>query len=122
MSNDKVINTRVSKDLYDKISTKARKHRVTISNLIRTLVEDTLEVHAEIHDAIDKKIKTYLADGEKEDLLGFQEVALAKEAPCDDCGKILRTTDTAFVAVFARGDVKMILCSSCKTKQSHAST
>ncbi len=114
MNNDKVVNTRVSKKLYEKISSKAKKNRVSISNLIRNLVEDTLEIHEDIHEAIDKKIKKYLSDTEKQDILGYQEIILAKDTLCDNCGKELKTSDTAYFAFMAESDLKIILCSTCK--------
>jgi hypothetical protein len=118
MNNDKVVNTRVSKKLYEKISSKARKNRVSISNLIRNLVEDTLEIHEDFHEAIDKKIKKYFTEADKEDILGFQEVALAKDAVCDNCGKVLKVPDVAYIAFLSEGDVKIIFCSTCKSKHS----
>ncbi|KKQ36501.1 MAG: hypothetical protein US54_C0065G0006 [Candidatus Roizmanbacteria bacterium GW2011_GWA2_37_7] len=116
MINDKVVNTRVSKKLYEKIFNKAKKNRVSISNLIRNLVEDTLEIHEDIHDAIDKKIRKYLSDTEKQNILGYQEITLAKDTLCDNCGKELKTSDTAYVAYLAESDSKIILCSTCKAK------
>ncbi len=62
MTNDRVLNTRVSKNLYEKIANKAKKNRITISNLIRNLVEDALEIHEDFHDAVDKRIKKYLSE------------------------------------------------------------
>ncbi len=118
MSNDKVINTRVSKKLYEKISGKAQKNRITVSNLIRNLVEDTLEIHEDIHEAIDKKIRKYLTVAEKQDILGFQEMVLAKNTSCDNCGKELHASDTAYFAYLANSDSKIILCSTCKSKHS----
>ena len=118
MSNDKVINTRVSKKLYEKISSKAQKNRITVSNLIRNLVEDTLEIHEDIHEAIDKKIRKYLTDAEKQDILGYQEVILAKDASCNNCEKELNASDTAYFAYLANSDSKIILCSTCKSKHS----
>ena len=118
MSNDKVINTRVSKKLYEKISSKAQKNRITVSNLIRNLVEDTLEIHEDIHEAIDKKIRRYLTEAEKKDILGYQEVILAKDASCDNCDKKLKDSDSAYFAFFSDSDAKIILCSICKAKYS----
>lgn len=116
MNNDKVVNTRVSKKLFEKISSKAQKNRISVSNLIRNLVEDTLEIHEDIHEAIDKKIRKYLSDTEKQNILGYQEMILAKDTLCDNCGKKLKASDTAYIAFLSESDSKIILCSSCKEK------
>ncbi len=120
MSRNKVLNARVSKKLYDKISEKAKKNRITISNLIRNLVEDALEIHEDFHDAIDKKIRKYLTDPEKQKILGFQEVTLAKDTLCDSCGQAIKASDTAYFAFFEATDKKAILCQKCKN--THATT
>lgn len=114
MTNDKVLNTRVSKKLYQKISSKAKKNRTTVSNLIRNLVEDALEIHEDIHDAVDKKIRKYLSEAEQQHIIGFQEVNLAKDTKCDNCGKSLKASQTAYFAFFEDRDLKAILCAECK--------
>lgn len=114
MNSDKVINTRVSKKLYEKVSAKAKKNRVTISNLIRNLVEDTLELHEDIHEAIDMKIKKYLTESEKEGLLGYQEIVLAKDTACELCEETLKKSQKAYLAFFENTDAKVVICTKCK--------
>ncbi len=116
MTNDKVLNTRISKKLYEKISDKAKRNRITVSNLIRNLVEDTLEIHEDIHDAIDKKVRKYFAEAEKHSVLGFQEITLAKDADCDNCTKKIKTGESAFFAFFEDDNSKALLCSDCKSR------
>ena len=118
MVNDKVINTRISKKLYEKISEKAKKNRITVSNLIRNLVEDTLEIHEDIHEAVDKKIRKYLSEAEKKNVLGYQEVVLAKDTVCENCEKPLKASEIAYFAFFEDSNAKVVLCSACK----HANT
>ena len=120
MSNDKILNARVSKKLFEKISERAKKNRISVSNLIRNLVEDALEIHEDLHDAVDKKIRTYLSESEKQNVLGFQEVTLAKDLPCDNCNKKIKTSDNAFFIFFEKSNGKAILCQNCKNK--HAIT
>ena len=114
MNNDQVINTRVSKKLYEKISAKAKKNRVTISNLLRNLVEDTLEIHEDIHEAIDKKIKKYLTKSEKEGLLGYQDILLVKDTECELCGNALKKSQKAYLAFFENNGTKIVVCTKCK--------
>jgi len=118
MTSDKVLNARVSNKLYEKISNKAKKNRTTVSNLIRNLVEDALEIHEDIHDAVDKKIRKYLSETEKQNILGYQEMILAKETECDNCSKLLKASEIAYFAFFEDRDVKAIICATCKDESS----
>src|SRR3989338_8340153 len=104
MQSDKVLNARVSKKLYQKISTKAKKNRTTVSSLIRNLIEDALEIHEDIHEAVDKKIRKYLSEADKQNILGYQEIVLAKATECDNCGQSLPASATAYFAFFEDKD------------------
>lgn len=112
MNSDKVLNTRVSKKLYEKIASKAKKNRITISNFIRNLVEDTLDIHEDFHDAVDKKIKKFLSDSEKTDVVGYQEITLAKDTVCQLCDKELLKSEKVILA-YLDNDSKIIICSKC---------
>jgi Fe-S cluster biosynthesis and repair protein YggX len=118
MTNTKVLNARISKQLYEKISDKAKKNRVSVSNLIRNLMEDALEIHEDLHDAIDQKIRKYLSEDDKKNVLGYQEVVLAKDTECDNCGKSLRANESAYFAFFEDSDTKALLCLKCKNDTS----
>ena len=118
MQSDKVLNARVSKKLYEKISDRARKNRTTVSTLIRNLVEDALEIHEDIHEAVDKKIRKYLSETDKQHILGYQEMVLAKDTECDNCGKPLEASEIAYFAFFEDRDIKAILCVTCKDESS----
>jgi hypothetical protein len=54
---EKVIHTRVSDELYEKILSKAKKHRITVSNLIRNVVEDGVEIYNDVADAVDERLR-----------------------------------------------------------------
>ena len=116
MNSNKVLNARVSDKLYEKISDKAKKNRTTVSNLIRNLVEDALEIHEDIHEAVDKKIRKYLSETEKQNILGYQEMVLAKDTKCDNCDKLLKASETAYFAFFEDREIKAILCATCKNE------
>lgn len=122
MTTDKVLNARVSKKLYEKIASKAKKNRMTVSNLIRNLVEDALELHEDFHEAVDRKIRKYLSKTDKQNILGYQEVVLAKDTECDNCGDSLKASEKAYFAFFENRDIKAILCAKCKNETSHENT
>jgi len=114
--NEKVVHTRVSKQLYEKISSKARKNRISTSNLLRNLVEDYLEIHGDIWDAIDKKVRNYLDSGE-DSIVGYQSISLNKNVNCSLCGKTLKKEAKAFIGFFEKLPQKIIICSECKEKE-----
>ncbi len=114
--NEKVVHTRVSKKLYDKISNKAKKHRITTSNLLRNLVEDYLEIHGEVWDAIDKKLRDYLASGE-DSIIGYQSISLNKNSNCSLCSKTLKKGSQVFIGFFEKSPQKIIICPKCKEKE-----
>ena len=114
--NEKVVHTRVSKKLYDKISSKAKKNRITTSNLLRNLVEDYLDIHGEVWDAIDKKLRDYLATGE-DSIIGYQSISLNKNVSCSLCEKILKKEEKAFIGFFEKSSQKIIVCPECKEKE-----
>lgn len=114
--NEKVVHTRVSKELYDKISSKAKKHRITTSNLLRNLVEDYLEIHGEVWEAIDKKLRSYLVSGE-DSIIGYQPITLNKNVRCSLCGKTFKKEVQVFIGFFEKSAQKIIVCSECKGKE-----
>lgn len=114
--NEKVVHTRVSKKLYDKISSKAKKNRITTSNLLRNLVEDYLEIHGEVWDVIDKKLRDYLSSGE-DSIIGYQPIFLNKNISCSLCEKILKKEAQAFIGFFEKSSQKIIICSECKENE-----
>lgn len=114
--NEKVVHTRVSKELYNKISNKAKKNRVTTSNLLRNLLEDYLEIHGEVWDAIDKKLRSYLVSGE-DSIVGYQSINLNKNVHCSLCGKTLKKNAQVFIGFFEKSTQKIIVCAECKDNE-----
>jgi len=110
--NEKVVHTRVSNELFKKILDKAKKNRVSTSNLIRNLVEDYIEIHGEVWEAVDKKIKTYL-DSEDDSIVGYQPIILSTTKKCFTCGIELKTGEHAFVGVQDNSPKKIIVCQKC---------
>jgi len=113
--NEKVVHTRISKDLFEKISQKAKKNRISTSNLLRNLVEDYLEIHGDIWDAIDNKLKDYLSSGE-DSIIGYQSILLNKKLNCAICNKVLDFGSHVFIGFFEKSPQKIIVCTDCKEK------
>lgn len=109
---EKILHTRVSKELFEKISQKARRHRVSTSNLIRNLVEDYLEIHADVWDAIDHKLRQYIARG-NDAIVGYQPITLKKPTHCALCDKKLLEGTQASIGFFEKSPQKIIVCEHC---------
>lgn len=113
--NEKVVHTRISKKLFEKISQKAKKNRISTSNLLRNLVEDYIEIHSDVWDAIDNKIKNYLSKGD-DSIIGYQSIILNKKLLCALCNKELSSGSQAFIGFFEKSPQKIIVCEKCKMK------
>ncbi len=116
MKQEKVLHTRVSKDLFEKVATKARKHRVSTSNLIRNLVEDYIEIHGDVWDAIDSKLRNYLNKGD-DSIIGYQPIILNKNTTCALCNKKLKAGTQAYIGFFEKSSHKIVVCEGCKEKK-----
>lgn len=112
----KVLHTRVSEELYDKISNKAKKHRVTMSNFLRSLVEDYTELSGDIFDIIDDKFREHLKQGIKT-ILGYQPIVLNKNTNCEICEKKLNKGQNANLAFFENKSGQIVVCDECKNKK-----
>lgn len=107
----KVLHARVSKDLYEKISSKAHKHRISTSNLIRNIVEDYLDIQGDVFDAVDDKIKKFL-DQEGE-IVGYQPINLTKDTECRLCQNELTKGTGAFIGYIENSSRSVIVCENC---------
>ena len=109
----KIVNTRVSNDLYDTISSRARARGVTISNLIRNIVEDSLDISGEVVNIVDEKIKNRLK-GTGIRIIGYQQLTLANEAECDICGKELKKGALVYITFTDNKSESLVICAESK--------
>jgi hypothetical protein len=108
----RVVNTRLGDELYEKLSVNAKKRRVTISNLIRNIVEDSLALSGEVLEAVDEKIKSHL---HKEDhIVGYNAITLSKNSVCNICLKEQLKGTEANIAYLDNSAKTLIVCNICK--------
>lgn len=114
--NEKVVNTRITQDLYDKIMKKAKKNGTTISTLVRDLLEDSIDVYSDVSKIIDQKIRDYL----KEDkVVGYQEIVAANVLECANCSAKIKKGDKTYMVVTEKNSgPKLFLCSKCFSSKS----
>lgn len=108
---EKVVNTRISSELYDKISQKAKKYRTTISSLIRNVVEDGIELYEDVSDAVDDGIRNHLSGNNP---VGYQEIIITKLHKCTNCGVMIEVGKKAYVEVSENYTPRRnIICNDC---------
>ncbi len=114
----KVVHTRVSKEMYDRLSTNAKSRRVTISNLIRNIVEDSLDLSGEVLTLVDEKLRKHLHRDDA--ILGYQAITLSKDTVCDLCGKDLAKGSNINLALLENSAKKLTVCDDCKKEHEAA--
>lgn len=113
---EKVLHTRVPEELYEKISDKAKKHRTTVSSLIRNVVEDGLDIYSDVSDIVDDKIRQRLKnkDKNKDEIIGFQKIRLVKKQRCNNCETELKKGTEVNLEIYQNSSKKTIRCLECK--------
>lgn len=106
---DYIINLRVSRKTYDKIKDRAKKNGETISNLIRSIINDSAEVISDLSSELTgKKTKDKFAD-----IVSYSRAVLAQSRPCDNCGKEMAKGETVIAGETATR-ARYYFCPSCK--------
>jgi|GEM_PF-983013 len=108
---DYVLNIRVSRETYNKLRSKARENRESLSSLVRKAVHDGLEIFGDIK-------KDFF--GEKNDIFKknvpdfdyFQSVIAAKNLACQRCSTQIAKGERAFIGETKSGSRKYF-CSTC---------
>src|SRR5882672_9470453 len=108
----KIVHTRITNEMYDKLSKNAKTRRVTISNLIRNIVEDSLDLSGEVLTLVDEKLRKRLHRDDA--ILGYQAITLSKDTVCDFCGKDLAKGSNINLALLENSAKKLTVCDDCK--------
>ena len=132
---DQLVQTRVPGDLSETLRDAAKKNRVTVSQLIRNVLEDTFDlVDNVVGEAVQlgnnvKRDALRIADSAKgrgrrnaavdpmEGIDAWQQVLLNKDVVCAQCARVVPRGEQA---AFGIGDAPMAsrvwLCASCAAK------
>jgi hypothetical protein len=133
---ERVIHTRVPAVLEQELKRLADNIRVPVSNLVRTILEDAVDmadragrgVESELHraaTALSSKRESILsrkkdALGKKsplEGVIGFQPLTLASDARCARCDSAIDEGDDAFMGVGADPtSPRIVVCVECVPK------
>jgi hypothetical protein len=117
---ERVIHTRVPESLDDEIKRKARRLGVSVSNLVRNVLEHTVEL---VEDIVTDGAEIARSAGggrrapEADDgLLGWQRAVLEVNAVCEHCNAILPRGRDAAIGLSARGPARF-RCAACAPPQ-----
>ncbi len=125
----RVLHTRVSEELDEELREKAAGLGVSVSNLVRNILLNTVEM---VEDLVadsssiaraaskDKGQATTKTADDKPQLLGWQELQLHLNALCDVCNDILPKGSTAKVAVFSTPTAPVFRCPPCVNANVHS--
>lgn len=120
---ERVIHARVPEDLDDEIRKKADGLGVSVSNLVRNILQNTLGlVEGIVADStnIARAARGESAPGAastppagEPKILGWQEAVLAVNAVCEKCNTLLPKGTSAGIGIADRPGKPQFLCTSC---------
>ncbi|HEY8156018.1 MAG TPA: hypothetical protein VII72_17950 [Myxococcota bacterium] len=123
---ERVLHTRISQQLAEDIGRMAEDLRVPVSNLVRNVLEEVFSVVETVTDNVGELIEDVMdeagrarrrgARAPREDapeVLGWQELILAREGSCSDCAAPLARGARAYLGVTASGASSQTLCADC---------
>lgn len=118
----RVLHTRVSEELDEELREKAAGLGVSVSNLVRNILLNTVEMVEDLvadssslaRAAGKDKPESPTSDAAGPELLGWQELTLHRNALCEVCNEVLAKGTTAKVAVYtAPAAVPAFRCAGC---------
>jgi hypothetical protein len=122
----RVLHTRISQQLAEEIGRMAEDLRVPVSNLVRNVLEEVFSVVETVTENVGEAIEGVLDEAgrargraaspprqDPPDVLGWQELILARAGRCADCAAPLSRGEPAYVAVTASGASPLTFCADC---------
>ena len=127
---ERVLHTRVPAVLEAELKRFAQNLRVPVSNLVRTILEDALEVADAAGDRVEERLRTAAEKVQTErerlrrkikpdplgDVLAFQPVTIAQPAHCAKCDVALEVGDDAHLGLLdpnVSGNARIFVCDDC---------
>jgi len=127
---ERVLHTRVPAVLEAELKRFAQNLRVPVSNLVRTILEDALEVADAAGDRVEERLRKAATQLQTErerlrkkiapdpltDVYAFQPVTLAQPAHCAKCEADLDVGDRANLGLVdpnVGGNVRIFVCDDC---------
>ena len=116
---DHVLQTRISKSMYQDLVSQARRLRVPVSNLVRNILEDSTRMVENIVDSglqIAEVLSGQIDEQDLSAVLGWQPMIANRSLACAGCGHSIEKSEEAFMSVGAPGGRTLVICGECKCK------
>lgn len=128
---DKVLHTRVPQVLEEELKALATSWRVPVSNVVRTLLEDAIDVMSAAEKRAQSELRS-LSDrlgpaaprraatpaaspaAPLEGALGVTELTLVSDSECGVTGQTLKEGDAALLVHFADGRPPLVVAPACR--------
>ena len=113
---DRVLQARVSQQLYADLADRAVRLRVPVSNLVRNILEDSVRMVGNIVDGsfqIAEALGRPSAD-ELAAVAGWQPMRANRRLSCARCGKPIAKGREAFASVGAPDSRVFVICPECQ--------
>ena len=123
---ERVLHTRISQQLAEDIGRMAEDLRVPVSNLVRNVLEEVFSVVERVTENVGDVIEGVLDEAGRSrrraapaprqdppDILGWQQLILARAGCCADCSAPLSRGERAYVGVTGSGPSPVTLCADC---------
>jgi len=110
---ERILHTRIPVALEDQIKRLADRLRVPVSNLVRNMLEDAIDMTKRVRDRMDGHVPEV-----KDDVYGWQQLTLNIEVPCSRCRRNLPRGERAHVGLTLHPrEGKVFICSACLPTQ-----
>ncbi|HKA88288.1 MAG TPA: hypothetical protein VKE22_11500 [Haliangiales bacterium] len=105
---ERILHTRIPAGLEEQIKRLAERLRVPVSNLVRNMLEDAIDVTKRMRDRFEGT----------DDVYGWQDLTLNIAVPCSKCQRQLARGERAHVGLTHHPrDSKVFICSTCLDKK-----
>ena len=128
---ERVIHTRVAEDLDEEIKRRAQNLGVSVSNLVRNILQNTIGLVEDIIEGGTGNTRAARWDDDEEEtptpprtakepqILGWQHATLAVNALCEKCNAILPRGTRAGIAVLDSPGTPSFRCERCIEEIQH---
>lgn len=113
---ERVIHTRVAEDLDEEIKRRAQGLGVSVSNLVRNILQNTIGLVEDIVLDGTEAVRRAAArpmPGEEPRVLGWQPAVLAVNAVCERCNALLPRGTRAAIGVLSAPGAPRFRCEPC---------
>lgn len=115
---ERVIHTRIPASLEEQIKRLADSLRVPVSNLVRNMLEDAIDMTRRVRDRVPAAMgvagAAASAPDDLSDVYGWQSLTLNLDTACARCERGLVAGDDAYVGLTDRPrEARVFICSAC---------